>query len=118
MLRILIISIVILISGCSIAPTSQVNTLINMDYAGKDTDFILNEARAKGLICQRLGSYETDERLKPLTDGTLKEIEINDCFAESSGTFCVKRASSYVLSQYGKVLIIRGPEVLKRCVTD
>lgn len=105
------------LAGCA-APASKVRAAVGGNHVGQPISEFLSAMSQKGLFCQRLEKYQSDPRLKAVTDGTLKDVGFYECIASKDRGLCVDNAGIYVLSQYGKVVRIHGKHESKSCLWD
>lgn len=114
--KFIVTTFLIAVSGCSSMPTEKMDQIKSINHHGKSTSTFLQEMEDKGLFCQRLERFESDNRLKSITDGTLNEVQFHECMAESDGFFCVARSGTFITSQYNKVIKVNGTNNSKTCI--
>lgn len=114
--KLIIALFAMLLAGCTSAPALQVRAAAASSFRGEPVSQFLAQMAKDGLLCQRRVQYEDDPRLKPFTDGTSKDVGFYECIAAKDGGLCVHAASTYMLSQYGKVIMVRGLTKSKNCL--
>lgn len=118
MKRIATVLMMIALSGCAVSATHKLQKATSGTYVGEPIESVISGMTQHGLFCQRRAKLESDPRLKAVTDGTLNEVEFYECIAFKDSGLCVHNASTYVLSQYGKLVRINGSATSKSCLWD
>jgi hypothetical protein len=116
MKKVLASSVILFLIGCASPPSEKIQQTISQNFMGKDLNVVLDGLKTNGYSCFRLKRVENDDRLRAITDGTLKDINFYICSLEDSGIGCVAIAQTNLVSQYDKVIRINGLQEETNCV--
>lgn len=120
-IRLLSMCAVLAMAACVSTSQYQVQQVAKTDFKGRALAEVLSELKSHGISCLLSERYSKDDRLKPLTDGSLKDVQLYDCMKEDNSLLgmCLNRAQIVLLAQHDKVIkLVANSQQQKACLYD